>query len=322
LNREYIYDLLSNMNIVMDAFDPWDPEYNINEKSIKLIDIDNNDLSELSCDQKQILSILWNYKKINVEYVDNLIHYDIKLYNMCYNISNPYILLLLYDLLKKIITIKRNIVLFNNKFIKMNNMDLMADHIEMLLIIKSEKYERKLIELFHKILSKGLRIYIYLKNFKFVQLFGDVVPFYYNNSSESGKQNDYIDIKKINNEFINNILHFNISHHEPFILEFYKNNNVRMSNQMYVSYDKNYNYKHPWIDVILAKSSNNSIIIDKYDIKDNFRPKEIYIKPINKSVKSININKKNIIKSNKINKLFYGYISTELQKMIISFNKV
>ena len=317
--KECIYELLSKINIVMDEFDPWDPEYNIDDKSIKLINFEQKDLYKLSFDQKQILSMLWNYKNVETTNINNLIKYDIKMYNICNKISNPHMLVLLYDLLKKITTIKKNIILLNNKFSDIKDIDLTSDHIEMLLVVKHTEYEHKIMTLFQKILEKGLRIYIYLKNYKFVQLFGDIVPFYYNLSPEAVKQENYVDIKKIDCEFINNILHFNISHHEPFMVEYYKNNNVQMNNNMYVSYNKNYNLKHPWIDIMLSKSTDGIITIDKYNIKNDFtnlKLEEVYIRTINKSIRSINIDETNI-KKNKLDVLFYKYISCELRKIYL-----
>jgi len=241
-NKNYyniILKEIDNTKIILDSFDPWEPEINLNQFT-ELKDINYQMLKNISYDQKKLLYLSNN--PIPKNYIRKLLYYDYVCDNILRNLFDLDFITLTYcllDIFHKIISEKglsNNLFPFGNSLVSLvlfGMFDIADDDNDLLLIVKNKYVIYNLIETLLNI--PHIQVYIRLQTGEFIKIV---------NKQINKEEMDFCYFKNIFD--FNKMSFFNFSFDLCFIQDNIKKNNIKISRKILIN---NNQIKLPWVDV-------------------------------------------------------------------------
>jgi hypothetical protein len=254
---------LNKMEIVFKKFDPWEPEYKLENHSKHLYEMAENDLIKLSFDQKKLLYIC--NTKINKEKIQKIIYLDHILDSIARNIYELNFMALSYNLVDIFYDICNRLKLtgklfpFGNSLVSLyhfGSFDITDDDNDFIMVVKKPDLKQIIVAIITEVLKYDyLQAYICLRDMKFIKI------------TKTKDDADSITLDDFKYNFdINKLKFFNISFKLPILEEFVENKNIRMQKNMFLDIDGNYYTKIPWIDIFfIFDEGNGKLYFDAHE---------------------------------------------------------
>ena len=271
---------LITMDISEIKYDPWEPEDN----NVIMKNISKIDFYKLSLDQKKIYSLC---NRITKEQLND-IYANYVLWNISKNTYNLYFTALfynlfdiLYDILKKHNMISK-LYPFGNTLMsiyKFGCFDPNDDDNDFIIIVNKKTYKNIIISIVKMLLEQNICVYICLfpdKNH--VEISEDNLP----NKMKLSYFENVLDFNKI--------AFLNFSYPIPFVMQYIKDNNITLSDDMKIVNDGDNFVKVPWVDIFFLFEENNNLYLE---VREFICDKHIF-DPHNATNKCIQIVNKNI----------------------------